>query len=94
MVLRAILGYLSRNEQLIQKLADSYPMRRAAQMTAFLFFKGKEIGEESMHKLKDSEAMNRLREEAKISGSRFNTFTKEIKDGFKEISDDIKRRQR
>ena len=36
--------YLANNEQLIQRLSESYPMRRAAQLTSFFYHKGKDIG--------------------------------------------------
>ncbi|CAN8014655.1 unnamed protein product, partial [Ixodes persulcatus] len=44
MVLRILLRYLLHNEQLVQMLADSYPFRRAAQLTASLILRGKSLG--------------------------------------------------
>lgn len=42
MPLRALLRYLANNEHLVQRLADSYPVRRAAQLAVSMFYRGKE----------------------------------------------------
>lgn len=42
MPIRALLRYLANNEHLVQKIAESYPMRRAAQLAVSVFFRGKE----------------------------------------------------
>lgn len=42
MPLRAILRYLANNERLVQKISESYPVRRAAQLAVSAFFKSKE----------------------------------------------------
>ncbi|CAG5116640.1 unnamed protein product [Candidula unifasciata] len=70
MPIRALLRYLLNNEQLIQKIADSYPIRRAAQLTAYFIHKGKEIGEEKVEKIKESDVINRLQNEALNSASK------------------------
>lgn len=44
-MIRFLMRYLANNEQLINRLAESYPMRRAAQMTVSLFYRGKVIAE-------------------------------------------------
>ncbi|KAK6970861.1 hypothetical protein BgiMline_026555 [Biomphalaria glabrata] len=67
MPLRALLRYLLNNEQLIQKIAESYPIRRAAQLTAYFFQKGKEIGGEKLEQWKETDAVNRLQDELKHS---------------------------
>ncbi|XP_052862066.1 protein NCBP2AS2 homolog [Anopheles cruzii] len=46
MVLHAILRYLANNEQLIQRLADSYPLRRAAQMVLSAYYRSKSAAEQ------------------------------------------------
>lgn len=43
MVIRIILNYLARNEHLINKLADSRPMRRAAQLCVYMIHKSHNI---------------------------------------------------
>lgn len=42
MPLRTLFRYLANNERLVQRLAESYPVRRAAQFTIYLFYKGKD----------------------------------------------------
>lgn len=46
MVLRILMRYFANNEQLVQRMADSYPMRRAAQLLIAAFYKSKNIAEE------------------------------------------------
>ncbi|EDW71966.1 protein NCBP2AS2 homolog [Drosophila tropicalis] len=46
MVLRLLMRYLANNEQLIQRMADSYPMRRAAQLVVSMMYRGKSIARE------------------------------------------------
>jgi len=102
MVLRIILRYLANNEQLVQRLAESYPIRRAAQLTAYVFFRGKAIGEESIKKLHESEVSDRLRNEAqhqtrKIShraSAMKNNFSHELRQGLHEFNEEMKRKNR
>lgn len=49
MVLRFLMRYFANNEQLVQKLSESYPVRRAAQLAVAVFFRSKNLAEE--HKL-------------------------------------------
>lgn len=52
MVLRLLMRYLANNEQLIQRMADSYPMRRAAQMVVSLMYRSKSIArEQGLHEM-------------------------------------------
>ncbi|XP_059620113.1 protein NCBP2AS2 homolog [Phlebotomus argentipes] len=46
MVLRLLMRYLANNEQLIQRLSESYAIRRAAQLTLYAFQRSKMIAEE------------------------------------------------
>ncbi|CAF1168512.1 unnamed protein product [Rotaria sordida] len=39
---RSLMRYLSNNEELIRRLSESYPIRRAAQLTAYFFSVGKD----------------------------------------------------
>lgn len=41
MVFGFIFRYLANNERLIQKMADSYPMRRAAQLVVAVMYRTK-----------------------------------------------------
>lgn len=70
MPLRAILRYLMQNEQLVQKLADSTVIRTAARAVVSMFHRGREIGENKLEKLRDSEAISRLQNEAQHSASK------------------------
>ncbi|KAH6930155.1 hypothetical protein HPB50_011072 [Hyalomma asiaticum] len=60
MVLRLLLRYLLHNEQLIQRLADSYPFRRAAQLTAHVMLRGKAFGQESLELMSTSSLLRTL----------------------------------
>ncbi|XP_019879183.1 protein NCBP2AS2 homolog [Aethina tumida] len=46
MVFRFIIRILANNEQLVQRLSESYPMRKAAQLVVRAFFSGKNFIEE------------------------------------------------
>ncbi|CAF1043400.1 unnamed protein product [Adineta ricciae] len=39
---RSLMRYLTNNEELIRRLSESYPIRRAAQLTAYFFNVGKD----------------------------------------------------
>ncbi len=39
---RALLRHLSNNEELVRRLSESYPIRRAAQLTAYFFNVGRD----------------------------------------------------
>lgn len=43
MVLRMLFRYLANNEKLIQRMADSYIMRRAAQMAVAMMYRTKSL---------------------------------------------------
>lgn len=45
MVLRFLFQKLANNEQLVQRLSESYPIRRAAQITLLVFYRGKSLAE-------------------------------------------------
>lgn len=45
-MIRALLRYLANNEQLVNRLAESYPIRRAAQIAVSMFYRSKSIVEE------------------------------------------------
>lgn len=47
MVFRLIVRYLANNEKLIQRLSESYPIRRAAQLTINVWYRGKQLTEDS-----------------------------------------------
>lgn len=65
MVLRYILRYLANNENLINRLAESYPVRRAAQLTVYLFHRSKAIMEDAQTKDKALKFKSKLSDELK-----------------------------
>lgn len=75
----------TNSEKVIEKLAESYPMRRAAQLTAYLFFKGKALGQDTLKKLQDSEPVHGAKSFKK-------TFTDELKEGLKKLNEDTKKK--
>ncbi|KAG7160280.1 NCBP2AS2-like [Homarus americanus] len=77
MVLRYLLQRLLNSPEIIDKLAESYPIRRAAQLTAYAFQRGKEAIE--------SEGPKRV-------GQFKKDFTQEVKEGFKKIQEENKKR--
>uniref|UniRef100_A0A023GDH8 Uncharacterized protein n=1 Tax=Amblyomma triste TaxID=251400 RepID=A0A023GDH8_AMBTT len=81
MVLRVLLRYLLHNEQLIQRLADSYPFRRAAQITAHVMLRGKSLGQESLELMSTSNLLRTLIE-------RVGRTTQQVKDS---SSDKVKK---
>ncbi|XP_014783189.1 protein NCBP2AS2 homolog isoform X1 [Octopus bimaculoides] len=79
MVLRIILRYLLHNEHLVQKLSESYPIRRSAQLVAYIFLRGKEKGLESIEKLKDHDSVSPKRLQ-----SFKKTFQEKLQEGIRE----------
>lgn len=78
-----LFRYLANNQQLIDKLAESYPMRRAAQFGAYFFFRGQALRQETFQKLKDSDAKTHLESFSK-------TFADELREGFRKLKDQKK----
>lgn len=46
MVLGVLLRYLANNEQLVQRMSESFVMRRAAQLCIAAFYRGKLVAEQ------------------------------------------------
>ncbi|XP_030072438.1 protein NCBP2AS2 [Microcaecilia unicolor] len=63
MVLRRLLFSLLNNRQLIEKLAESRPIRRAAQITAFALTKAQITGTDAARRLLASDALRQLKQE-------------------------------
>lgn len=63
MIIKLIERYLLNNQQLIDKVAESYPMRRAAQWVVYLFTKTKSItAERNLNKESVENSLKRLKE--------------------------------
>lgn len=73
MVLRYLISKFLNNPQIIDKLADSYPIRRAAKFTAYAILKTKIAAEEALES-----------DIAKRANKFQDTVSKEIKEGLKE----------
>lgn len=83
MVLRILMRFFANNEQLVQRMADSYPMRRAAQLLISVFYKSKTIAEE--RGLKD------------LTPDRFRAFIRSFQTNLKQeiegVKDELKKRK-
>lgn len=93
MVLRILLRYLLHNEQLVQMLADSYPFRRAAQLTASLILRGKSLGQESLELMSTSSLLKKLVERLSQTGEQAKQFSTEKAKRLEEAIKDMKRKQ-
>ena len=82
MVLRYLLHRFINNPQLIEKLSESYPIRRAAQITAYALQQSKVAIKEAA----ESEANKRVSQFGR-------NFTQDVKEGLKNIEDQQKRQK-
>lgn len=85
-MLRFLMRYLANNEQLVQKLAESYPMRRAAQFLVSAFYRSKMIAEDhNVHRL------------AEFSPDKFkaffNTFKQNLRQEIEQAKQEIKNKK-
>jgi len=80
MVLRFLLAKLLNSPQIIDRLADSYPIRRAAQLTVFALNKGKAAAKNAIEAEVTKKANN-------IQSS----VLKDIKEGFQKIAEENKK---
>ncbi|XP_017575538.1 protein NCBP2AS2 [Pygocentrus nattereri] len=104
MVLQRILVALINKAQLVERLSESRAIRRAAQLTAFAITKGQLVGKQASARVLDSNTVRHMREEARrmpqsaaeaaqtVSRLR-DTFVKEVKEGMREASRQIKDRK-
>lgn len=83
MVLRVLMRYLANNEQLIQRLADSYPMRRAAQLLVSAYYRGRTMAQEQKLIEMTPERFKRMME----------TFRQDVKKELEQAKEDLKRRE-
>ncbi|XP_066565682.1 protein NCBP2AS2 [Amia ocellicauda] len=106
MVLRRLLFTLLNNAQVIEKLAESRPIRRAAQITAFALTKAQITSRDAAAKLLKSGTLRQIREETagrmprdvgelgRRAGRVRATFVKELKEGLRDASREIKPKNR
>lgn len=105
MVLRRLLYALINNAQLVEKLSESRPIRRAAQITAFAITKAQIAGKDATTKLMKSDTLRQIREETggvprgveemgRRAGRIRDTFMKEVREGMKDASRQIKNKEK
>ncbi|CAJ0955413.1 unnamed protein product [Ranitomeya imitator] len=102
MVLRRLLFSLLNNPQLIEKLSESRPIRRAAQITAFAVTKAQLTGKDAAQRMLRSHTVQQLKQEASASprdlgelGRKMSrirdTFVRELKTGMAEAKGRMKK---
>uniref|UniRef100_A0A674AMS8 Si:ch211-162e15.3 n=1 Tax=Salmo trutta TaxID=8032 RepID=A0A674AMS8_SALTR len=101
-IIRMLFSFLN-NPRVIEKLAESRPIRRAAQIAAFAIIKAQIAGRSATATVLKSDTLRQLRQEANDRiprdvgdiGTRFRrvreTFVKEVKDGFRDAQGQIKK---
>ncbi|CAF0824153.1 unnamed protein product [Rotaria sp. Silwood1] len=66
---RPLMRYLSNNEELIRRLSESYPIRRAAQLTAYFLNVGKDKFIEHQDTWEKYKELRRQQEKSRTSSS-------------------------
>lgn len=101
MIFRLLFNLLN-NHQVVEKLAESRPIRRAAQITAYAITKAQIAGQDASERVMRSQTLRQVREEAGRvpgdlgeMGGRLRrvreTFVNEVKEGWKDGSRQIKK---
>lgn len=101
-MLSRLLFNLINNLHVVEKLAESRPIRRAAQITAYAITKAQIAGRDASERVMRSQTLRQVREEAgrvpgdlgEMSGRLRrvkDTFVNEVKEGWKEGSRQIKK---
>ncbi|XP_040041007.1 protein NCBP2AS2 [Gasterosteus aculeatus] len=101
-MLARMLFNLLNNHRVVEKLAESRPIRRAAQITAYAITKAQIAGRDASQRVLRSQTLRQVRDEAgKVPGdvgemgSRLKrvgeTFVSEVKGGWKDASRGIKK---
>lgn len=102
MVLRIILRYLANNEQLVHRLSESYPVRRAAQLVVGLFYRSKSLIDEHglreltpekfryVHTLKILSILKKKKYKIIFLNIFFRSFIRSFKNNIREEIEDVK----
>lgn len=101
-MLSRMLFSLLNNLHVVEKLAESRPIRRAAQITAYAITKAQIAGRDASERVMRSQTLRQVREEAgKVPGDLGemnhrlrkvrDTFVNEVKQGWKDGSRQIKK---
>uniref|UniRef100_A0A3Q2NR38 NCBP2 antisense 2 (head to head) n=1 Tax=Fundulus heteroclitus TaxID=8078 RepID=A0A3Q2NR38_FUNHE len=94
-MLSRLLAYVVNNLQVIEKLAESRPIRRAAQLTAYALTKAQIVGRDTSQRVMRSQTLRQVRQEAgrvpadlEEASNRLRrvreAFVKEVKDGWRD----------
>ena len=105
MVLKYLLSALVNKAQLVEKLAESRPVRRAAQITAYALMKAKIAGKDATTKVLKSNTVRQIRHETselpkdfgemgKKAGRLRDTLVKDVKNGIRDASRQIKHKDK
>ncbi|XP_075858827.1 protein NCBP2AS2 [Microcebus murinus] len=83
MVVRRLLAALLHSPQLVERLSESWPIRRAAQLTAFALLQAQLRGQDAARRLRGlaagpAESLSRRAERFK------DTFTQELRRGLRD----------
>lgn len=101
-MLSRLLLNLINNLHVVEKLAESRPIRRAAQITAYAITKAQIAGRDASERVMQSQTLRQVREEVgRVPGDLGDvggrlrrvrdTFVSEVKEGWKEGSRQIKK---
>ncbi|XP_070817854.1 protein NCBP2AS2-like [Chaetodon trifascialis] len=101
-MLSRLLFSLINNLHVVEKLAESRPIRRAAQITAYAITKAQIAGKDASKRVLRSQTLRQVREEVgKVPGDMGevggrlrrvrDTFVNEVKEGWKDGSRQIKK---
>lgn len=84
MVFRFIIRYLANNEQLVNRLADSYPVKKAARFVVYFFTRTKSLVESELAtgKYKD------------INLSNMRNLAEKLENQLKQIKDNLEKQAR
>ncbi|CAF3252833.1 unnamed protein product [Rotaria socialis] len=66
---RSLIRYLSNNEELIRRLSESYPIRRAAQLAAYYFHASKDKFIEQKDTWSNYKELRRQQEKTRTSST-------------------------
>ncbi|GIY61318.1 uncharacterized protein CDAR_217151 [Caerostris darwini] len=92
MVWRFLVRYLANNEKLIQVLADSYPMRKAARFVAGLIIRTKIFQERALESIKKAKDSSSMKEGYNYQSSgKFSQFMQDKVEKLKKILEEQKR---
>ena len=105
MILRYLFSALIKKSDAVEKLAESRPMRRAAQLTAYATIKAQLFGKDAVTKVLKSNTVRQIRQETfelprsvddmgRKAGRLKDSLVRDVKDGVNVASKQIKRKGR